>query len=373
MHVRLTSRRIVLGLSPAALVAVVVLLLAAPASAPAAIVTVGSPLYGPATLNTAENLNYQGVNTAVPPTPQDPNGIVHTAHFGADTALWNIATAIGAAAMPAGGEAVQIELEGCAVPAPGGPAPITQIHFQDLSPLPNGGARVNISSGAFDIPVCGQGGASASTISTYRPFNLCVRRGDYVALNDEGGFAEGFYRAGVPYQVLGANPLAQADSFIRGNGTGNGAVLSATDTTAMDGFAANVGEELTMRVQLGTGPDARYVCPGGSKEAPPVLPVIRVRPQTDGVNHQRIVSVAIYCRPSSGCRGTAVLTLPGASSSASVGKTSFNLPGNKTSHLPIRVSSRLMGLIRRRHGVATTLVAAVGGQTFSQTVTVKIF
>jgi hypothetical protein len=275
--------------------------------------------------------------------------------------------------MPAGGEAVQIELEGCAMPAAGGPAPNTQIHFQDLSPLANGGARVGISSGAFDIPVCGQGGASASTISTYRPFNLCVRRGDYVGLNDEGGYAENFYRAGVPYQVLGANPLAQADSFIRGNGTGNGALLSATDTTAMDGFAANAGEELMMRVQLGTGPDARYVCPGGSKEAPPVLPVIRVSPQTDGVNHQRIVSLAIYCRPSSGCRGTAILTLPGASSSASVGRTSFSLPGAKTSHLPIRVSSRLMALIRRRHAVTTTLVATVGSQTFSQTVTIKIF
>ncbi len=341
-------------------------------TAHAAILTVGSPLSAPATLNTTENLDYQGTNTAVPPNPQYPNGIVHTAHFGADTALWNVTTAAGSAAMPAGGEAVQVELEGCAVPAPRGPAPLTQIHFQDLQPLPGGGARVNISSGAFEIPVCGAGGATPGTVSTFKPFNLCVRPGDYVGLNDEGGYVENVYRAGVPYEVLGAADGALADSFIRGNGTGNGAILSASDTTAMDGFASNPGEELLMRVQLGTGPDARYACPGGSKDAPAVLPMLRVSPQTDGVNHSRVVSVAVYCRPPAGCHGTATLTLPHAGKSAAVGKATFNLPGDKTSHLPIRVNPSLMGLIRKRHGVVTTIVLAAGGQTFTQTVTVKI-
>jgi len=347
--------------------------LLAPASSPAAITTVGSPLSVPATLNTVDNLNYHGMNTAVPPTPEFPTGIVHTAHFGADTALWNTSIASGEAAMPASGQALKVSLEGCAQRAPGGPPPLTQIHFQTLTPVRNGGARVDLTSQAFDIPVCGEG-ASGSTVSTYEPINLCVRRGDFVALNDEGGFVEGAYRAGVPYKVLGAVPGSSSDSFIRGNGTANGALLSALDTTNMDGFAFNSNEELMLQVQFGTGPDARYVCPGGHRDAPPTLAPFRVSPQTDGVNRARIVHVAVYCRPASGCNGTASLLLQGGgSSAANVGGASFSVPGNHTSHLAIRVSQALMSLIRSRHGVATSFVASVNGQTFTQTVTIKIF
>jgi hypothetical protein len=367
-----TLRRILRLLTGASATLLLALLTASPSSA--AVSTVGSPLSVPATLNTSDNLNYGGTNTAVPPTPEYPTGVVHTAHYGADTVLWNSQMAHGETVMPESGQALKVSLEGCAVPAPGGPPPLTQIHFQTLSPLANGGARVDLSSQPFDIPVCGVGGASGSTVSTYEPINLCVRRGYYVALNTEGGFVPGAYRAGVPYRVLGSVGGSTVDSFIRGNGTGNGALLSALDSTAMDGFAASTNEELMLQVQLGTGHDARYVCPGGSRDAAPTLAPFRVSRQTDGVNHARIVSVAVYCRPAGGCSGNASLTVGGAGSAAtSVGSTSLNLPGNKTSHVPIRVSPALMTMIRRHHGVATNFVANVNGQTLTQTVTVKIF
>ena len=357
------------------IVAVALLALVFPASSPAALTTIGSPLAVPATLNTAENLSYPGTNTQVPPTPEFPNGVVHTYHFGADSALWNTAIAGADAAVPADGQAVKINLEGCTKPALGGPAPLNQIHFQSLSPVRGGGARVRLSSQAFDLPLCGRGGASGSTVTSYEPINLCVHQGDYVAFNDEGGFLGHYYQSGVPYQVIGSVPGSALDSFIRGNGTGNGALLSALDSTPMDGFAANGNEELMMQVILGTGPDARYVCPGGTKDAPPVLAPFRVSRQTDGVNRSRIVNVAVYCRPAGGCRGTAILSLPGARASAvkKVGAASFYVPGNKTSHLPIRISPVLMNRIRRRHGVATRFDAVVSGQTFTQTVTVRIF
>ena len=137
----------------------------APASSPAAITTFGSPLSVPATLNTAKNLDYQGTNTAVPPSPEAPNGVFHTAHFGADTALWNEAAAGRSQRVPTDGQVLKLRLEGCAQAAPGGPTPLTQIHFQDLSPLPGGGVKANISSNPFYIPICGQNGASGSTIS----------------------------------------------------------------------------------------------------------------------------------------------------------------------------------------------------------------
>jgi hypothetical protein len=362
-----TSRRIgtlLLGALLAGLLAAL-----APATSQAAITTFGSPLSVPATLNTAEDLNYRGTDTAVPASPEAPTGNVHTFHFGADGALWNVALARGTASAPATGQALTVSLEGCAKPTAGGPPPLTQIHFQDITPLPGGGARVNLTSQPFDIPVCGHGGADGSTVTTYEPINLCVSQGDYVDLNEEGGFVEHSYQSGVPYEVLGSAGGSASDSFIRGEGTGNGAVMSPLYASAMDGFAANRNEELMLRVKLGTGPDATHICPGGTRGLPPLLPPIGIKPQTDGVNHLRIVAVAVYCRVKPECRGVATLSMRGR---RTYGRSGFSLGANRTSHLPIRVSSQLMTLIRKYHGVSATLTAVVGASTVTQTIAVKI-
>ncbi len=334
----------------------------------AKLMQIGSPLSVPATLNTSENLDYAGAYTQVPPSANAPNGVFHTYHYGADTALWNYSDAHGADPVPATGQASKIEVEGCAQRAQNGPEPLTSIHFQDLSPQPGGGAKVNITSQGFDLPVCGENGAGASTVSTYLPINLCVSAGDYVGLNDSGGYVPAVYPSGVPYQVLGAVSGASTDSFIKDNGTGNGAVFSPAVTSAMDGFAVNRGEELMMRVTLATGADATHICPGGTQGAPPVLAPIRVSPQTDGVNHSRIVAVAVYCRVSP-CKGVATLT----AGDRTYGRAGFVLQPNKTIHLPIRVRSALVSQIRRYHGVSARLAASVNGQTVTQTIGIKIF
>jgi hypothetical protein len=342
----------------------------APAGSPAAITSFGSPLSVPATLNTGVNLAYKGTDTHVLPSPEAPTGVYHTYHFGADAALWNTALAAGVPSAPATGPALKVSLEGCAQPASGGLPPLTQIHFQDISPLPGGGGQVNLTSQPFDIPVCGRNGAGASTVTTYEPINLCVGKGDYVDLNEEGGFVEHIYQNGVPYQVLGAVQGSTADSFIKGNRTGNGATLSSSDATAMDGFASNQNEELMLRVTLGTGADATHICAGGTRGRPRQLAPIRVSPQTDGVNHSQVIAVAIYCRPAPGCSGVATLGPTGIA--ASYSRTRFSLPGNHTSHLRIHVSSYLMGLVRRHHGVSTQFTIAMGGRTYTQRITVKI-
>jgi hypothetical protein len=344
----------------------------APASSPAAISTFGSPLSVPATLNTAENLGYPGTYTPVPPNPEAPNGLFHTYHYGADTALWNVAEAAGDPRAPATGQAVKVSLEGCAQEASHGPPPLTQIHFQDLSPLPDGGAKVNITSQAFDIPVCGQNGASGSTVTTYEPINLCVSTGDYVAFNDDGGYLENVYRNGVPYQVLGSVKGSTVDSFLRNNGTGDGAIMSSSDVSANDGFAVNGDEELMLSVTLVTGPDATHICPGGTRGLPPLLPPIGIRPQTDGVDHSRVVAVALYCRLTEDCKGVATLTAMGRR--LSYGHSGFSVQGRKTTHVQIRVSPRMIRLIRaHRGGLSATLSAVVAGKTVTQTIGVKIF
>ena len=370
------SRRLLLAILLAGFLPVL-----APATSPAAVTTFGSPLSVPATLNTAENLNYKGTYTPVPPAPDAPNGLYHTFHYGADTALWNAALASGSPSAPADGQALKVSLEGCARPADKSP-PLTQIHFQALSPLPGGGAKVNVSSQPFDIPVCGQNGAGGSTVTTYEPINLCVSQGDYVDFNDNGGYVENVYRSGVPYQVIGSVRGSTMDSFIRNQGTGNGATLSSSDTTANDGFAANQNEELMLQVTLGTGRDATPLCPGGTRgqsqragglasRSVPTTPV-RIGPQTDGVNHSRIVAVAIYCRLSSACQGVA--SLAGMGKPTSYGRSRFNLHGQATAHVRIRVTARTIKLLRkRRSGLQATLTAVVGGKTVSQTIRLKIF
>jgi hypothetical protein len=358
------TRRVSVGVLMAGLIAVVV-----PAASSAAIATFGSPLSVPATLNTTENLGYYGTFTPVPPNPEAPNGLFHTNHYGSDTVLWNAGSAAGDPRSPATGQALKVSLEGCAKPASGGPSPLTQIHFQDITPLADGGARVNITSQPFDIPVCGREGASGSTVTSYAPINLCVARGDYVAFNDEGGYVENVYRSGVPYQVIGAVSGSKMNSFLRNGATGNGATLSSHDTTANDGFVSNPNEELMMQVTLGTGPDATHICAGGTGGLPPAPPAVTLLPQTDGVNHQRIVAVAIYCSVSPECSGAATLSV----GSTRYGHANFNLPGNHTSHVPIRVSPKMMPLIRRTRSVSALLTVRIGGKTFTQTVSVRIY
>ena len=357
-------------LAGSALAATAVLALSA-TGASAAITTFGSPLSQPATLDTTNNLAYVGTFTPVPPNPEAPNGLFHTQHWGADTAIWNSALAHGEAAAPAGGQAVQVRLEGCAQPAAKGPSPLTQMHFQDISPLPGGGARVNLTSQAFDIPVCGQNGAGGSTVSTYEPVNLCVNKGDYVDFNDEGGYVPFVYRAGVPYQVIAGSPGSSLNSFLRANGTNNGAVMSPTDKTANDGWSANPNEELMLQVVLGTGPDARYACPGGTKEKPATLRPAKIIGQTYHVSKSRTVRLGIYCRGPEPCQGEVTLGLPAQPSAFA--HSHVELPGAHTSTVTLHVSPALVALIHKRHSVEALVNLTLGGTVVSQTVTMKVF
>lgn len=347
-------------------------LLALPAAGDAAISTFGSPLSVPATLNTTENLGYTGSGIAL------PSGVLRIPHDGADTALWNVAIPGGAPQAPSAGQVTKVSLEGCAQRPAGAPAPLTQIHFQDLVPLPGGEARVNLTSQAFEIPVCGENGASGSTVTSYAPTDFCVSQGDYVDFNDEGGYVAGPegglspYPAGVPYQVIGAVTGATMDSFIRDGGTGNGATFSPADTSAHDGFASNSGEELMLQATLATGTDATSCGP----PAPLVVyPPLRVSKQTDGINAHRIAAIAIYCRPAPGCTGALSLSGIGFASQARRVEQSFKLPGDETSHLAVRVPNAVVKLARRHRkgGVPMKLTVVIEGKTITQTIVLRIF
>jgi len=328
-----------------------------PGPANAATMTFGSPLSVPATADTANDLGYAGSNVDL------PGSVFHIPHDGADTALWNARQTSGSPTAPAGGQVLSVRLEGCA--RSNGPAPLTQIHFQTLAPLPGGGAHVELTSQAFDIPVCGSGGASGSTVTSYEPSDLCVSAGEYVDFNDEGGFVGASagpppYPAGVPYMVIGAvaGSGSTMDSFIDNDGVGNGATFSPSDTSNHDGFAANAGEELMLQATLATGPDASADCPGGTRGLPPpgshaghhTWPALSIpTPQLDGMNAYGVVGVAVYCHAATGCTGAVTLRLRTRRDPAGVwlGAATFTLAAHRTGHVRVHLNSLARRMVRR--------------------------
>lgn len=342
--------------------------IAAAAGASAATTTFGSSLAVPATKDTANDLAYSGSNVAL------PESTFHVAHDGADTALWNVQLASGSPSAPASGQITSVSIEGCAQSK--GPAPLTQIHFQDLRPQSGGAVQVNVTSQAFEIPVCGQG-ADGSTITPYQPTNFCVTQGDYVDFNDEGGFVPNPdgpppYPAGVPYMVIGSVPGASMDSFIRNGGVNNGATFSPGDTSYHDGFASNPGEELMLQATLATGADASPLCPGGTKGVStrklppphPVFPAVSLpHPQLDGVNSHGIVEVAAFCHSSGPCDGALTLRSHAHHGSSAVwlGQAAFSLPSHRTGKVSVHLSSFAQRLVRKtmgRLGVEVTLTSS---------------
>jgi hypothetical protein len=106
--------------------------------------------------------------------------------------------------------------------------------------------RVTVTSGPFNLPVCGSGNSS-SQVSTYHPVNMCAHKGDYVDFNDEGGFNPQAYPNGVPFRVLAPAPGSTTATFTGANRTNNGASIRGHTL-------ANT--ELLMQMTLGTGRDA---------------------------------------------------------------------------------------------------------------------
>ncbi len=330
-------------------------LVALPAGAQAAVMTFGSPLSVVPTKDTAQNLAYAGKGI--------PYGtsVIHVAHDGADTALWNTALPGGASpTAPESGQITSIRLEGCAEPATGGPQPLTQIHFQALTPITGGGANINVTTQPFTIPTCGEGGASPQTVTSYQPTNFCVNRGDSVDFNDEGGFDPHFYPSGVQYRVIGSVAGATMSSFIDNNGTNNGMTMASTSIGTTNGFAHNSHEELMLQSTLATGASATPLCPGGlygEPGQPGGKPALAFGQATAGVNHQGEVPIAVYCdlvgHP---CTGTISLVESGRT----LGSVPLTAPTGTVTVVHVQVGTALIATLR--HGdIAITAIARLSG------------
>ena len=105
-----------------------------PASGLAALSTFGSTLSGPATLNTTENLNYAGANTNVPGAPRKRPREWSTPTTTGRTRLSGTPRCRARSRQSRRRPGREDQPRGLREPCARGPAPLTQIHFQDLAP-----------------------------------------------------------------------------------------------------------------------------------------------------------------------------------------------------------------------------------------------
>jgi hypothetical protein len=169
---------------------------------------------------------------------------------GADSVFWGVSLASpGRTRVPASVQFRSVRLKGIALRngAAGAPQPLAQFHLQTLRPRRGGSVRVRLTSQPFDIPSSGD----PNRIRTYRPINLCAKKGDYVAFNDEGGFNPPWYPNGVSYQVFSRVPGSSTRFYTRDNGTNNGASFRGR---------RHGGQELLMQMVLATGRHASDPC-----------------------------------------------------------------------------------------------------------------
>src|SRR5437588_5149016 len=262
---------------------------------------------------------------------------------GADAAFWMPTINGASGAMPSNGQIVFVRIKGIVLADPSGrakPDPLTRI--QVLHPIGGGRVRVSLSSGGLRLPV----GGNPQAITTFKPVNLCVKKGDYVAFNDIGGFEWrwGNY-AGMPFQVFSRTTASTTNYYTRNAGTMNGAQFSPMGTLPV---------ELLMQYKLGTGPDAVSIC-GGYKQYK--FKGVGVRRETVSVGGGRArIHLACQYRTFGSCRGVVVLKGTVNGRQVTFGGGPFIVKPAYRSSVYVSISTKNAGLIRQAGGVTASVV-----------------
>ena len=260
---------------------------------------------------------------------------------GADAAFWNISIDgdSGRGVVPADGQITVANVKGTVLADPTGRAkPDPQFHIQVLHPLGNGSVRVDLSSGAFRLPV----GGDPQQVSSFKPVNLCVHRGDYVDFNDIGGFEWrwGSYQ-GMPFQIFSRTPASITNFYSADGGTNVGAQFAG---------APHAGEELLMQTALATGPDATDICPGGYSQH--VFQGLKLNPagQTAVLRTRtRTAHVKVLCPFNSygSCKGVLSADATFGNSNVFIGSASFNISHGFPAGVDIKLTPAAVKLAQK--------------------------
>jgi hypothetical protein len=115
-----------------------------------------------------------------------------------------------------------------------------------------------------------------------------------------------------------------------------------------------------------TGPTDQQSAPSKSTLAP-----ISLRNQTDGVNSQRVLTVAVFCRGPASCAGTATLTKTGKK----LASGRFTAAGKTTFKVPLKLKASVFRALHKAKGRQmrpTLTVRLADGTSYSHLITIKI-
>ena len=321
------------------------------AFAAAAAVAAAFPAAGLAAIETF------GSDLNAPANSIEPNGGIHPAYggdwYGADTAFWNTKLANGnRTTAPANGQIVEIRVKGTAVagPHPWNPnvPPRALVHFQVITPQPDGSMKVDLTSGGVDWPI----GGDSQQITTYRPINLCADAGDYVDLNTWGGHEWRWDRyGGIPLQVFSAVRGSTMNWYEKDQGTNNGQTLYPR---------VRDGRELLMQTVIATGPDATDICPGGYAQH--IYRGLEIQPSPqDAVLRTRdgVAKVRTFCHGENygACVGRLTLKAELGGQEVELGSADFRVENSHTVNIQVPLSADVVQGIRALGGLKARVVA----------------
>jgi len=293
-----------------------------------------------------------------------------------DVAYWQTAFADGRLpTVPVDGQIKEVRLKGFAhsdrEPGALGGGGETGFHVQALTP---GGASARITSQFFDVPNRKVG--DASTITTYRPENFCVKQGEAIALNSIGGWdgvanrdplvgPVGPYPDGTPLQIFASVPSATTTYFTADQGTNNGQAFQPRPGHPADRRGEHAGLELLMQMTLATGEDRSYECggpntyrpadappapkPGGGGAPPGVQKTTIPRKQRVGVSKKGVAGMALFCQPGPrACAGTVTIYAATPKGDVAIGSKRYSIAQKSTGKAKIKLSAAGHRLFKSR-------------------------
>jgi hypothetical protein len=280
-----------------------------------------------------------------------PANRVH-AH-GADTAFWNAALAGGqGVTVPEAGQITSIKVKGGVLTSTKNERLARLIHFQVLRPLGGTRNRVQLTSGNFYLPRTDD----QQTVTTYaepRLVNLCVNKGDIVALNTIGGFEfrpnDGV--AGSQLQVFSDVHGSLARWYEKDNGTNNGATLPS--------FNDLPDQELLMQTVVSSGPNATDICPGGYRQHVFRGLDVKAAPQPALKVKQRRARLKGQCHGENygGCFGKLRLDAVIDGQSVRLGSARFSIRAGYEKTIEVPISATNVAAIKKAKGVTATVTS----------------
>jgi hypothetical protein len=272
---------------------------------------------------------------------------------GADTAFWNATLAGGqGVTAPEDGQITAIRVKGGVLTSTKNNRLARLVHFQVLRPLGGTKNRVQLTSGNFYLPRSDD----QQVITTYsepRLVNLCVSKGNILALNTIGGFE---FRpndtvAGSQLQIFSDVPGSLTRWYEKDNGTNNGATFPK--------FNELPDQELLMQAAVASGPNASDICPGGYRQhifrgldvkaAPqPALKVSQRRARLKGECHFENYG---------GCYGKLRVDATIDGQSVLLGTARFSIRSGYKDTIEVPISQKNVAAIQKAKGVTATVTS----------------